>query len=45
MTKNLIHVIKTLSKLGIEGTCPNVVKEVYIFSDIPYHTLRERAED
>ena len=37
--------IKTLSKLGIEGTFPNVVKEAYIFCNKLYHTLRERAKD
>lgn len=45
VTENLMHVRKTLSKLGIEGTFPNVVKEAYIFSNIPHHTLRERGKD
>lgn len=45
ITENLMHVRKTLSKLGIEGTFPDVVKEAYIFSNIPYHTLRERGKD
>ena len=37
--------IKPLSKLGIEGTFPNIVKEAYIFCNKLYHTLRERAKD